>query len=131
MLKLEIKNKSNLYELARRAKDRLRSNNYLNIQKEKVLNSAKAFSNYVNRQKKAVINAVKKAGETSPQVDDEMYVKVCGIIENGNVGNPVLSLIDKELFESLDSEAKQFYISNLTQKYKFFRSKYYKEHLNF
>ena len=55
-----------------------------------------------------------KQQQTKLSYDEELYKKVCNLIETKNTVNPVSYLIDKELFANLDTEAKQFYIHNLT-----------------
>ena len=117
--------KGNIYSLAKQAKERLRKNNYI---KSKVasISTASSFYEYISH---------KKLEETNPKpisshlsYDEELYKKVCMLIETKNTVNPISHLIDKQLFNSLDVEAKQYYINNLTQKYKFMKNRYYKEH---
>lgn len=118
-------NSCQIYDLARRAKERLKKNNYALSQPIKAP-SAKTFSDYVKSRHKDVKNVPVK---TIKREEDEMYLRVCNLIKSGQTQNPILSLIDKDFFETLDSEAKQFYISNLTQKFKFLVKRYYKEHI--
>ena len=119
------KTKGNIYSLAKIAKERLKQNNYTKVCGN-VINNSSTFADYISKQ-----NSIKKIKEEKPKTlsyDEELYKKVCDLIESKNTLNPISSLIDKELFNSLDTEAKQFYINNLTQKYKFMRSRYYREH---
>jgi len=120
--------KGNIYNLARLAKERLKSNNYSMV-KSSTIDNNKCFFDYISKKKEIdESKVVKKMPSKKISYDEELYKKVCEIIETKNTVNPVSNLIDKNLFASLDAEAKQFYINNLTQKYKFMRARYYKEH---
>ena len=117
--------KGNIYSLAKLAKERLKKNNYTKT-KVASISTANSFYEYISH---------KKIEESSPKpisshltYDEELYKKVCMLIETNNTSNPVSCLLDKQLFNSLDTEAKQFYINNLTQKYKYMKNRYYKEH---
>ena len=120
-----VENRDSIYNLAKLAKERLRKNNYI---KTKVANisTASSFYNYISNKKE--VEKTSKPIVSHLTYDEELYKKVCMLLETNNVSNPVSQLIDKQLFNSLDVEAKQFYINNLTQKYKFMKNKYYKEH---
>ena len=118
--------KGNIYNLAKLAKERLKQNNYIKT-KGNVISNASIFAEYVSKQKDVTLKT-KTAPQPKQSYDDELYKKVCALIESNNTVNPVSKLIDKELFNSLDTEAKQFYINNLTEKYKFMRSRYFREH---
>ena len=118
--------KGNIYSLAKLAKERLKQNNYSKV-KGNVINNASTFAQYISKQKEA--EKIKTTKQNSVlSYDEELYRKVCDLIESKNTLNPISTLIDKQLFNSLDTEAKQFYINNLTQKYKFMRNRYYREH---
>ena len=120
--------KGNIYNLARLAKERLKTNNY-SVAKLGTIDNNKCFFEYISKKKE---RDNKKIIENKPRqktlYDDELYKKVCELIESKNTINPISNLIDKDLFSNLDAEAKQFYINNLTQKYKFMRARYFKEH---
>lgn len=118
--------KGNIYNLAKLAKERLKQNNYIKS-KGNVISNASTFAEYISRQKD-LSSKPKAVVQPKPSYDEELYKKVCALIESNNTLNPVSQLIDKELFSSLDTEAKQFYIHNLTEKYKFMRSRYFREH---
>lgn len=122
-----VRAKGNIYNLAKLAKERLKQNKYTKV-KGNVINTASTFANYISNQKvldsKKILNKI----NTKTSYDDELYKKVCKLIETRNTKNPITFLMDKELFSTLDSEAKQFYINNLTQKYKFMRNRYFREH---
>ena len=120
-----VKAKGNIYSLAKLAKERLKQNKYTKV-KGNIINNATSFADYVTKQKTE--NANKNTKVSSVSYDDELYKKVCSLIESKNTSNPILMLIDKNLFDSLDVEAKQFYISNLTKKYKYMRNRYFREH---
>lgn len=118
------KNKSNIYNLAKLAKERLKKNNYVKT-KVSTISTANSFYNYISHQKE---EETPKPVVSHLTYDEELYKKVCMLIETHNITNPISQLIDKTLFNSLDVEAKQFYINNLTQKYKYMKNRYYKEH---
>lgn len=118
--------KGNIYNLAKLAKERLKQNNYIKS-KGNVISNATTFAEYISKQKDNAPKA-KVMPQQKPSYDEELYKKVCALIESNNTVNPVSQLIDKELFNGLDTEAKQFYIHNLTEKYKFMRSRYFREH---
>ncbi len=121
-----VKAKGNIYNLAKLAKERLKQNSYTKA-KGNVINTASTFANYISTQKTTVTKKVPNK-PVSVNKDEELYKKVCFLIESHNTLNPVSYLIDKELFATLDAEAKQFYINSLTQKYKFMKNRYYREH---
>lgn len=120
-----VKAKGNIYSLAKLARERLKQNNYTKVSGN-VINTASTFANYISKQKD--LNTKAKQQQVTTTYDDELYKKVCVLIESNNTANPISMLIDKQLFSSLDTEAKQFYINNLTQKYKYMRTKYFREH---
>ena len=119
-------NKGNIYNLAKLAKERLKKNNYIKT-KVASISTANSFYEYIS-QKKSVEEVKPKPISSHLTYDEELYKKVCMLIETNNTVNPVSQLIDKQLFNSLDVEAKQFYINNLTQKYRYMKNRYYKEH---
>jgi len=120
-----LKTKGSIYSLAKLAKERLSKNNYTKG-KSCSISTATTFVEYISKQKEETIK--KNCEKESSSYDDMIYKKVCEMIENKDVSNPVLSLIDQQVFKTLDAEAKQFYIANLTKKYKIMRARYYKEH---
>lgn len=122
-----VKAKGNIYNLAKLAKERLKQNSYTKV-KGNVINTASTFVNYISNQKTSVVTKKVPSKPKCVNHDEELYKKVCFLIETHNTLNPVSYLIDKELFSTLDAEAKQFYINNLTQKYKYMKNRYYREH---
>jgi hypothetical protein len=125
------KQRSNLYNLAKIAKERLKKNNYTSEFKLPSIDNALCLKNFICSQRTAE-ELCTRAQDRPPRktYDEELYLKVCELIESDNLQNPISALIDKQLFSSLDVEAKQYYINNLTQKFKFLKNKYYKEHSN-
>lgn len=121
--------KSTIYNLARIAKERMRHNLYASAPevKQGAISNAECLASLVSRQKE-VLKEVK--AKTPSTYDEKLYEKVCQMLDKGEVPNPVSYLIDKTLFASLDTEAKQFYINNLTMKYKTLKARYYKEHIS-
>ncbi len=122
------KHSSNICTLAKIAKERLKKNNYTNDYKSPAINNAVCIANYICQQKHNQ-ECRPHMDEKKRTYDEELYQKVCEMIENDNMQNPISCLIDKELFSSLDVEAKQYYINYLSQKFKFLKNKYYKEHV--
>lgn len=120
-----VKAKGNIYSLAKLARERLKQNNYTKVSGN-IINTATTIANYISKQKEP--NVKEKPHQITTTYDDELYKKVCTLIETNNTSNPISMLIDKQLFSALDTEAKQFYINNLTQKYKYMRTKYFREH---
>lgn len=113
------KTNSNLYSLAKLAKKRLRENSY----KDNKILLTKSPAPIIIKQ------PIKTPSITVINNRDEMlYQKVCELLSRGNTLNPVGQLIDQKVFNSLDVEAKQKYIYNLTEKYKELKLRYYKEH---
>lgn len=121
------KQMSSLCTLAKIAKERLKKNNYTNECCSHGINNTISLANYICHQKQILENrpCVKEKKKT---YDEGLYQKVCDMIENDDLQNPISMLIDKELFSSLDVEAKQYYINHLSQKFKFLKNRYYKEH---
>ena len=117
--------KGNIYSLAKQAKERLRKNNYIKS-KVATISTANSFYQYISHKKTE--ETEQKPIVSHMSYDEELYKKVCMLIETKNTTNPISFLIDKQLFNNLDVEAKQYYINNLTQKYKFMKNRYYKEH---
>jgi len=124
------KQMSNLCTLAKIAKERLLKNNYTSDFRSHGINNAICLANYIYRQKQILENKP-QVEQRKQTYDEELYQKVCEMIEKNDLQNPISSLIDKDLFSSLDVEAKQYYINNLSQKFKFLKNKYYKEHAMF
>jgi len=122
-----IKTRGNIYNLAKLAKERLKQNNYTKV-KGNSINNATTFAQYINKQNVINTPRAEEKQQTYLDYDEVLYKKVCELIESNNTSNPVSLLIDKQLFSGLDAESKQFYINNLTQKYKYLRARYYKEH---
>ncbi len=122
-----VKAKGNIYNLAKIAKERLKKNSYTKV-KGNVINTATTFANYISNKKEISHTKTPEKHITGVSYDEELYKKVCYLIESNNTINPISHLIDKELFATLDTEAKQFYINNLTQKYKYMKNRYYREH---
>lgn len=117
--------KGNIYSLAKLAKERLKQNNYVKT-KVATISTANSFYEYISHKKDA--ETISKPISSHLTYDEELYKKVCILLETNDTLNPISRLIDKQLFNSLDVEAKQYYINNLTQKYKYMKNRYYKEH---
>ena len=123
-----MRSKSNLYNLAKMAKDRLKKNTYDKGGMSISHTSVSAFEKYIQQnktmekkhtEKKIVVNSY----------EEELYKKVCEILSSGKgLQNPVVELMDKGMFKNLDTEGKQHYINTLNAKYKALKDRYYKEH---
>ena len=121
----KTQSKGNIYSLAKLAKERLKQNNYVKT-KVSTISTANSFYEYISHKKSD--EAISKPIASHLSYDEELYKKVCMLLETNYTLNPISHLIDKQLFNSLDVEAKQYYINNLTQKYKYMKNRYYKEH---
>ncbi len=119
--------RGSICSLAKSAKERLKNNNYTRDFKSTTIDNATSFAKYIYEHRDVCCKK-REDYKRSISYDDDLYKRVCELIETNCTQNPILSLIDKDLFSSLDTEAKQFYLNNLTQKYKFLRNRYYKEH---
>lgn len=64
-----------------------------------------------------------------PSAEDErMYKKVCDILDSSEVTtNPIGQLIERDVYESLDSSGKQRYVLELSDKFRELRDRYYRE----
>jgi len=115
---------SNLYQLARMAKQRMKSNNYGCITGN-VVSIKPRYSSYISGgiQQKAAVNPIINT------YDEMMYKRVCDILNNDMIVNPISELIDRRVFNNLDLEAKQHYIYALNMKFKELKDRYYKEHM--
>ncbi len=61
--------------------------------------------------------------------DNELYRKVCKILnQNSFTLNPISQLIDHDVYDKMDIEARQNYIIKLTDKYNEMRERYEREH---
>lgn len=126
-----MRNQSSIYDLAKVAKDRLKHNNYDKTKDSYTFsNSISPFERYLRENKSVKTKPAKK--ETHIVVnsyEEELYKKVCKILSSKEkIINPILELMDKNLFKSLDIEAKQQYLNKLTDKYNELKQRYYKEH---
>ena len=67
-------------------------------------------------------------GVAAAAADEKMYKKVCDILDSSEVAlNPIGQLIDRDIYDGLDSTAKQRYILELSDKFRELKERYYKE----
>ena len=60
--------------------------------------------------------------------DEALYEKVCALLSSTAViTNPLATLIDKELYDSMDESNKQRYILQLSKKFCTMKARYYSE----
>lgn len=60
--------------------------------------------------------------------DERMYRKVCDILNRDETTiNPIGQLIDKAVYQKLDSSGKQRYILELSNKFRELKERYYRE----
>lgn len=98
--------KGKLYFLAKDAKQRMR-----NFNKEKSVFEQIPYA-------KACLNVK----------EQELYDRVCKLLEKEDVViNPIQELVDKKYYNSLNLEAKQKYIFELSEKYKQYKLRYENE----
>ena len=99
--------KGRLYFLAKDAKTRMR-----NFNKEK-----------------SIFEQIPYAKACFGVQEQELYNKVCRLLESDEVVvNPIKELVDYKYYNSLNLDAKQKYIFELSEKYKSMKLRYEKEH---
>lgn len=126
-----MRSQSSIYNLAKVAKDRLKHNNYDKTRDTYVFsNSISPFERYLQENKKHQSKPVKRETQTIVNsYEEELYKKVCKILSSKDkIVNPILELMDKNVFKSLDAEAKQQYLNKLNDKYNELKQRYYKEY---
>ena len=102
--------KGKLYFLAKDAKTRMR-----NFNKEK-----------------SVFEQIPYAKACFGVQEQVLYDKVCKLLEREDVVvNPIKELVDYKHYNSLSIEAKQKYIFELSEKYKYMKDRYEKERSSF
>ena len=70
----------------------------------------------------------KALGYDAAAQDEAFYGKVCAILEQDeNTLNPIGQLIDRTQFETLDTDNRQRYILQLSQKFREMRERFYRE----
>ena len=107
-MKRKIKGK--LYFLARDAKCRLKNYN----------------------KEKSIFEQMPYAKISFGEHEQELYNRVCRLLQSEEVViNPIQELIDRKYYNSLSLEAKQKYISDLSEKYKEMKIRYQREHDDF
>ena len=108
-------------QMAKEAKSRLRTNKYEECKNIASCNASGHLSLTINQvapKPKVAINAY----------DEMLYKRVCEILSSNCALNPVGELIDRRIFNGLDSESKQKYINNLNNKFRELKARYFKEH---
>ncbi len=119
--------KGGLSELAKNAKQRLKSNNYQHTGNVVSINTAASLQSYIQKPKQNLKQPTQSSVIAS--YDDLLYKKVCDILDGKEeVINPVSELIDRKIFNTLEATQKQKYINNLIEKYKQLKQRYYREH---
>lgn len=120
-------------EYAKKAKQRLRSGYWNQIEKDRINYIKKYYqegddinqlSYMFQRMVEKEINAVSKPKTK----EDEFYKKVVKLLnENEYVLNPIMRLIDHDVYDNLSEIAKQNYIYELTDKYNKMKERYEEE----
>ena len=108
-----------LCTLAKMAKKRLKENCYKSENKLVINTSMK-------KNKPSKVDNTPTS--TVDNKDEILYLKICKLLANGKVLNPIAQLIEYRVFYSLSLEAKQSYINNLIEKFNILKQRYYKEH---
>ncbi len=99
--------KGKLYYLAKDAKSRMRNFN----------------------REKSIFEQIPYAKACFGVHEQELYQKVCRILQRDEVVvNPIRELIDYKYYNTLSLEAKQKYIFDLSEKYKYMKIRFEKEH---
>lgn len=126
---INSKQRGGLSELARSAKQRLLNNKYLKPHCNVVTISTEMSLKEYAQSKKPIQKQSYKLNKEQNTYEENLYKKVCEIIENGRDNfNPVSELIDRKFFLSLEPTQKQHYLNTLGDKYKQLKQRYYKEH---
>ncbi len=115
------KEKGNLYELAKLAKNRLRKNTY---EEEKVVIPHKTSIMIMPKKEEKVFTPTIIVNNK----EEMLYKKVCALISSGSL-NPVGELIDSKAILGLDTEAKQKYIKGMAEKFKELKNRYFREQM--
>ncbi len=111
-----------LKEYAKQARKRLMTGYWENISKDRANFLKSHYSNNDNISqlksmfKRKVEREIFGAPNNSP--DEQLYAKVVNLLsQNEYVLNPIMQLIDHEVYDKLDDNGKQNYIFELTDKY--------------
>ena len=130
-----MKEFSELKKRAMLAKQRLKMGYWQNLLKERddliMLGGntvyAKAKADEAKRKKFERDNLISLDSEEAKE-DEILYKKVCKMLDNNeDVTNPIGVLIDEDLYNGMDSMAKQKYVLRLSKKYREMRERYYTE----
>lgn len=120
--------------LAKQAKKRLVSGYWKQVKKEREIFMTEAYlkgnvSSLSEIYKRKIERDVKKQNCIDP--DAKLYAKVVKLLsQNEYVLNPIARLIDHSVYDKLDLNAKQAYITKLADKYNVLKDRYYAENEN-
>lgn len=85
--------------------------------------TAATVNNAVRAGRNAEISTVATSG-----ADEKMYKKVCEILSGDEVTlNPIGQLIERNVYDNLDSAGRQRYIFELSEKFRQLQERYYRE----
>ena len=107
-----------LKRMAQMAKNRLR--NKVNEKENKL---AKGRGGYIILQR----YGMDIKSKIITKEDNNLYEKIVGILNEGDVFNPLARLIDSRIYNKLDEMAKERYLFELVDKYKRYKEKYERE----
>lgn len=70
----------------------------------------------------------RRAEAVTSVADENMYRKVCDILDSNEVAlNPIGQLIERDIYDGLDSAGKQRYVLELSEKFRQLQERYYRE----
>lgn len=125
--------KSELRLLALNAKRRMKDGYWqkTNVQRINAMENMRAMGKSVTVAQNYYINKLNAElyGKSKIQCEDDMlYKKVCKILDDCvDITNPIGQLVDREIYDKLDSNAKQRYVFKLADKYRTLKERYYIE----
>ena len=112
------------------AKQRLKMGYWDSLRHEKQQDDAspntKAAGEYSVRFSRSAIAEVDASGTSV--AEEKMYRKVCDILDSSEVAlNPIGQLIERDIYDGLDSDGKQRYVLELSEKFRELQARYYRE----
>lgn len=112
------------------AKQRLKMGYWDSLKREKqqddALPNLKSSTEYAVRVSRNAIAEVAASGASV--AEEKMYRKVCDILDSSEVAlNPIGQLIERDIYDGLDSDGKQRYVLELSEKFRELQARYYRE----
>ncbi|MDE6029642.1 MAG: hypothetical protein K2F90_04915 [Clostridiales bacterium] len=74
------------------------------------------------------VNRLAEVAASASAADEKMYRKVCDILDSNEITlNPIGQLIERDVYDGLDSAGKQRYVLELSEKFRELQERYYRE----